>query len=79
MLKPFLHLLFLLQKDKMKQTKGGPLKFYHLQNWLQKLSLVEMVQVRDSFSYNKEIVLVLLLQLNRETPQCIVSFNCAIY
>ena len=27
----------------------------HLQNWLQKLSLAEMVPVRDSFSYNKEI------------------------
>ena len=27
----------------------------HLQNWLQKLSLVEMVPVWDSFSYNKEI------------------------
>ena len=72
-------MFFLLQKNKMKQTKGAPLKFYHLQNWLQKLSLVEMVPVRDSFSYDEEIVLVLLLQLNRETPQCIVSFNCAIY
>ena len=27
----------------------------HLQNWLQKPSLSEMVPVRDSFSYNKEI------------------------
>ena len=27
----------------------------HLQNWQQKLSLTEMVPVRDSFSYNKEI------------------------
>ena len=27
----------------------------HLQNWLQKLSLAEMVTVRDRFSYNKEI------------------------
>ena len=28
---------------------------YHLQNWLQKLSLAEMVPVRDPFGYNKEI------------------------
>ena len=28
---------------------------YHQQNWLQKLSLAEMVTVRDRFSYNKEI------------------------
>ena len=27
----------------------------HLQNWLQKLSLAEMVTARDRFSYNKEI------------------------
>ena len=27
----------------------------HLQNWLQKLSLAEMVPVRDPFSYNKKI------------------------
>ena len=27
----------------------------HLQKWLQKLSLAEMVPLRDSFSYNKEI------------------------
>ena len=27
----------------------------HLQNWLQKLSLAEMVPVRDSFGYNEEI------------------------
>ena len=27
----------------------------HLHNWLQKLSLAEMVTVRDHFSYNKEI------------------------
>ena len=27
----------------------------HLQDWLQKLSLAEMVTVRDRFSYNKEI------------------------
>ena len=27
----------------------------HQQNWLQKLSLVEMVPVRDPFGYNKEI------------------------
>ena len=26
---------------------------YHLQNWLQKLSLAEMVPVRDHFGYNK--------------------------
>ena len=30
----------------------------HLQNWLQKLSLAEMVPVRDWFSYNKEITYI---------------------
>ena len=30
----------------------------HLQNWLQKLSLAEMVPMRDSFSYSKEIELM---------------------
>ena len=28
---------------------------HHLQNWLQKLSVAEMVTVRDRFSYSKEI------------------------
>ena len=28
---------------------------YHLQNWLQKLSIAEMVPVRDHFYWNKEI------------------------
>ena len=58
----------------------------HLQNWQQKLSLAETVSIWYSFSYNKEIkqkskhlVLVLLVYLNGETRQCIVSMNFAIY
>ena len=30
---------------------------FQLHNWLENLSLAEMVPVRDSFSYNKEIAL----------------------
>ena len=63
----------------------------HLQNWVQKLSLAEMVTVRDHFSFNKEIermskdqssgkiLLVLLVYVNGETWQCIVSMNCTVY
>ena len=60
-------------------------------DYIQKLSLAEVVPVRDSFSDNKEIeqmskhqdqgkiVLLLVVLLHGETWQWIVPMNCAIY
>ena len=46
----------------------------HLQNWLQKLSLAEMVPVRNRFSYNKEIEWMSLRQ-NSFSITCIIQWR----